>query len=161
MKNRGTKAELITGFNRATWRALMRGSVLLLLFTHQSWAEFVCRCNPQNEFHYTCSQSVDHSVPEMGMHQESSASHPAHATRKSITPDTCPEAMPHGAQVCCYSMAQGDDKSIATSERYMSGESLTVPISIGFPTTTTSTYSIIHQPHRARPLYLAFSCFLI
>ena len=169
MTGQAAKAGFTFNVSRINWRALMRGSLLLLLFTHQSWAGIVCHCalqgSAQNDSQHQCHHAAHLSKSTLGTEQEVLADH--HSTSCSGESTAIPnggiETSPQGATVCCcHATPSAEVQAVSVlSQSDVPGDSTPPLISFGALRTSTSEYIGLHQPLHSRPLYLTLSSFLI
>jgi hypothetical protein len=155
------EAQIGTAFIRATSRALMRGIALLLLLTHSSWAGIICSCSHQDEFEHSCCYTAQHDDKTIEAGQEADT-HSSHCTIEEMPAPAQLDNQPQSVTVCCYPGQQASAQTIAiSSTKELSVENTQLPIQIGAQAVIASE-SIYIYPHRhSRPLYLAFSCWLI
>ncbi|MGH9835182.1 MAG: hypothetical protein ACREBD_15960 [Blastocatellia bacterium] len=158
------KAQTGTALIHAPWRVLMRASVLLLLFTHQSWAGVFCDCTHQDESQHVCCHTAQHNHIAAEMHQEGlEAEASSHCeSEEATTPDSQFENSQQSATICCYAAPQTDLQGVAlTSPNPQTAEESFPLVHINARTIPATAYFNIHPQHHNRPLYLAFSCWLI
>lgn len=160
------KAQIGTIFVQATSRALMRGIVLLLLFTHQfawaAWAGIICSHSDKSE--HACCRTAQHGSPAVDAHQEVSDAHSSSQCTGKEMPalDAEHTNLPQEVMVCCLPAEEAEAQMAApSSTERLSVENAATPIRIGAQTINAPT-SIYFRPfHHKRPLFLAFSCWLI
>jgi len=158
------KAQIGTALIRATMRALMRGVVLLLLFTHQSWASIICGCNHSDESDHACCHTAQHDNPAVEAHRQGSDVHSSShcAGEEMPAPDTQFDNSPQSAMMCCHSSPQTDAQGVAVTSANPAPVENTPPlIHIGAQTIAAPVSINIHPQRHKRPLYLSFSCWLI
>jgi hypothetical protein len=157
------KAQIGTAFIRAASRALARGSVLLLLFSHLAWAGAVCSCNHSDGARHACSRLAQRDNPAVETHQEGLDTHSTHcASPETLAPGSQFDNSTHGVKVCCQSAQNAGEQTVAiSSTKQLPMENLLSPVRIGVQTTAAPASIYIHPQRRDRPLYLAFSCWRI
>jgi len=164
-----TKAGFASLTSRVAWRRRAHGIAIGVLLTHQAWAGIICHCQHENgaqqdsQIAHACCVSAHHS-DSATTEQAGETAHLSTSCSEEGVPGTDDQlgALPQGALVCCRASpraeAQGitipsqDSESIVTTQQFVSFDALAVSV---------PTYQNSHQPHRTRPLYLSFSCFLI
>jgi len=122
-------------FSKASLWALTRGIALLLLFTHQSWANAICNCADENGSQHACCHA--------GQRLESAAEAPEM------------NSLPREAEICCHLSPQAEAQTFSTTtpifipaENRLQGEG--TPVAIAF----TPEYTGVLPSSRSRPLYL-------
>lgn len=157
------KAQIVATLIRTASRALAHGFVLLLLFTHLSWAGVICSCNhPDGSEHAFCHRAQrDNMVVET--HQEGSDTLPSHCTRwETLCPAAEFDVSSRHVMACCHSaQGAGAQAVAASSTNQLPVEKLASPFRIGEQTIVTPASVYIHPRRQNLPLYLAFSCWLI
>lgn len=158
------KSQIGATFIRATSGALMRVTVLLLLFTHQSWAGVICGCTRQDDSQHTCCPTAEHNDTAAEIHQGGlDAPASSHCPSEgATTPDFQFENLPQCATMCCYVAPQTDAQGVTVSSPNPQTVEDTLPlVHINAQTIPEPASFNTHQQHHKRPLYLAFSCWLI
>lgn len=138
--------------------------MFLLLFTHQSWAGVFCDCAPQDKSQHTCCSATQRNDIAAEMRQEGLDAHASShcASEEVTTPDSQFESLPQSATICCYAAPQSDSQGVAlTSPNPQTFEDTLPPAHLNTQTIPGAAYFNIHPRHHKRPLYLAFSCWLI
>ena len=157
------KAQIGITFIRAASRALARGSVLLLLFSHQVWAGAVCGCNHLDGGGHACNRMARRDNHAIGTYPEDSGTHSSHCARpETLAPGAQFDNSTHGVKMCCQSAQNAGEQTVAVSStKQLPMENLLSPVRTGAQTTVASASVSIHTQRRDRPLYLAFSCWRI
>ncbi len=157
------KAQIGITFIRTASRMLACGFVLLLLFTHQSWAGVICNCNHPDESEHACCHRAQHDNPAVETYQEGSDTHSSHCkSREAMAPGAQFDYSPQGVKRCCHSAHEDDAQAvIISSTKQLPVKSALPPVHIGAQTIIAPASIYIHPQRRNRLLYLAFSCWRI
>lgn len=157
------KAQIGTTFIRAASRALTRGFVLLLLFSHQAWAGAICGCNCLDGGGHACRRLARRDNPAVETYQEGSGTHSSNcASLETLASGAQFDNSTHGVKVCCHSAQGAGAQTVAVSSmKQLPMEKLLSPVRIDAQTTVAPVSVYIHPQRRDRPLYLAFSCWRI
>lgn len=162
MRSRDAKIKF---FNRARQWALATGIAFMLVASPQVWAGIMFVCEPQLGREHSCCLTGRHSDAAVEMQGEHSTSDTStfcetstlvtHAVKVSIQPTPL--------TVCCVLQPQNEPLA-----RFVQSESQTTAVSVQFAdslfrSTMPGSSHIFNPISRGskRPLYLAFSCFLI
>lgn len=139
----------------------MRGILLSLLFTHQSWAGVICHCARESESQHACCQTAHHAPS----HAEADAGthHSTPCSDESEPPsDNQRRIAPRGEEDCCYVSPQAEAQTVEIS---LSNPAPVEAVPQGFDVTGLKTFTTesIHvlKPRLSRPLYLTHSALLI
>ena len=157
-------AQIGTTFIRAASRSLMQGIVLLLLFTQQSRAGLICNCSHQDESRHACWRQPQHDNPAVETHQEGSdALSSSHcASEETQAPGATLGSSPQGVNVCCHSAPLVEMQAVEVTSTKQAPVENTLPrFQIGAETTVAPAFVHVHPQRHKRPLYSAFSCWLI
>lgn len=138
----------------------MRGILLLLLFTHQAWAEIICYCAHETQPQHVCCQTA----------------HTQHATGKEAgahSSDSCPNerepssvnqqnTAPQSEEGCCYLSPQTEARTVEISLLGPAPAEEVLPVFdiTGLKTSSTECIRVL-KPRLSRPLYLTHSALLI
>jgi hypothetical protein len=158
--------------DRAAWRRLVRGIALLFLLTHQAWAGIICHCEPDDaaQMAHACCLAAQHSDPAVNNEPANEAVHSPAACAEKGAPGTdnrpsddqlC--TTPQIATACCHAAPSAEVQGITTPSKNTESVVSTQPlVNLDAQAVSAALYQQnSHQPHRTRPLYLSFSCFLI
>jgi hypothetical protein len=155
------KAQIETTFIRTASRALVRGFVLLLLFTNQFWAGIICGCNLPDGSGHACCRRAQHDNPPVdreGLHTQSSHC----ASPKAMVFGAQFDYSPQGVKVCCRPVQEdGTQAVIMSSTEQLPANNHLPAVHIDAHTIIAPASVYTHPQRRNRPLYLAFSCWLI
>lgn len=157
-------AQIGATFIQAAPRSLMQGVVLLLLFTQQLWAGIICNYSHQNESRHACWRQPQHDNPAVETHQAGSEalSLPHCASGETPAPGATLGSSPQGANVCCHSAPPVEMQAVEVSSTKQAPVENTLPrIQIGAEKTVAPAFVHVHPQRHKRPLYSAFSCWLI
>src|SRR5215510_9690952 len=101
------KARIGTTFASTASRALARGFVILLLFTHQSWAGVICICNRQGASGHACCRLALHDNPAVETIEAGSDTHSTHCRRRdAVAPGANFDYPPQGVKSRCQSVQE-------------------------------------------------------
>lgn len=180
------KQEVQTGiikvFRQRQWRKTLPVFVLLLLFTHQTWAGGLCLCKPEGKVsHSGChtmqlpDQAMDEAPPS-GCHtahfpEQSTQAMPEDATpqstqhcseTQSLVADAQPEKLAHSTMICCRLQPNTEAQAIPVTAQNQGLIVATLPFNhFGAQSNSAPLPDNFHHPHQKRPLYLSYSCLLI
>ena len=174
---------IIKAFRQRRWRKLVSVLVLLLLFTHQTWAGSLCFCEPEGKAPNSgCHTMLPPDQPRV--ESPHSGCHTAHfpgqtttATPEVATPqsthhrseagppaaDAQPEKLANSTMICCHLQPDAEAQGIPITAHNQQGPILaTLPIiHWGAQPNSAPLPDNFHHPHQKRPLYLSYSCLLI
>src|SRR5262249_23471862 len=145
-------------------RVLIRGVVLLLLFTQPSWANIFCSCNHPDESEHACCQRAQHGSLAVEPHQEVSVAHSSSQCAGEEVPALDAELgnLLRTVMGCCLSAEEAGVQTVAPLlTEQLPVENATSPVQIGAQTIIAPASVYLHPHHHKRPLYMAFSCWLI
>ena len=156
------KARIGTTFPSTASRALARWFVLLLLFTHQSWASVICSCTRPDVSGQGCCRLAWHDNPAVETSEDVSDTHSSHCKgREAVAPGAQFDYSPQGVERRCQS-AQEDGAQVAiTSPTKQLPVGAPAPVYIDTHTFIAPASIHIHPQRRNRLLHLAFSCWRI
>lgn len=182
MIKQAAQTGIINVFRQRRWRKLVPVLVLLLLFTHQTWADGLCLCEPEGKVpHSGCHtmQPYDRpkaEAPHSGCHTahvpgQTTATPPEVATPQS-TPhcsdaeSSLAEAQPgqltHSTMICCHLQPDAEAQAVPVTAQNQGLIVATLPfIHFGAQSNSAPLPDNFHHPHQKRPLYLSYSCLLI
>ncbi len=163
MTQRVTKTWFVFGkaSRQAPWRALLRGILLSLLFTHQTWAGIICHCALGNAPQHACCQTAHHSQRTTGTAADTHSAAPC-PNESEPSSDDQQKTAPQGEGGCCYLSPQAEARTVEISLLNPAPvEEVPPDIDItGFEIAATE-YIYVSKPRRSRPLYLTHSSLLI
>ena len=172
---------IIKAFRQGQGRKLMPVLVLLLLFTHQTWAGGLCLCEPEGKApHSGCHtmQSPVQSIDEAS-HSGCHTTHFSDQTTQAMPEDATPlsthhcsesesslaDAQPgqlHITMICCHLQPDAEAQAIPVTAQNQGLIVATLPfIHFGAQSNSAPLPDNFHHPHQRRPLYLSHSCLLI
>ena len=156
------KARVGNTFARTPSRALARGFVLLLLFTHQSWAGVICICNRPDASGQACRRLARRNNPAVETSEEVSDTHSSHCKgREAMAPGAQFDYSPQGVERRCQSAQEDGAQAAITSPTKQLPIAISAPVYIDAHTFVAPASIQIHPQRRNRLLYLAFSCWRI
>lgn len=169
-----------TGFayltSRDAWRRLAQGMAIVFLLTHQAWGGIICHCQHEDSTQqisqtaHACCHDGHHSGVAEGVPSVSEPVHSPASCSEESTPGSAVGqrsegqlgALPQGEMVCCQAAPQAEVQGITIPSQDPVPVINTQPsVKLAAPAAFVPTYQNFHQLHRARPLYLSISCFLI
>jgi hypothetical protein len=170
------------GFRQRRGRKLMPVLLLLLLFTHQTWASGLCLCKPEGKAPHTgchTTQSPDQPKAEAplsgchtahlpgqitpGMPEAATPQSTHHCSEaESLVADAQPGKLAHSTMICCHLQPDTEAQAIPVTAQNQGLIVATLPfIYIGAQHNSAPLPDNFHHPHQKRPLYLSYSCLLI
>jgi hypothetical protein len=157
------KTRIGTTFARTASRALARGFVLLLLFTHQSWAGVICICNRPDASGHACGRRTRHDNPAVEPREEGSDSHSSHCKgREAVATGAQFDYSPQGVKRRCQSVQEDGAQAVITSPtKQLPVNNPPAPVYIDAQTTIAPASICVHPQRQNHSLYLAFSCWRI
>jgi hypothetical protein len=146
---------------QAPWSALMRGILLSLLFTHQTWAGIICHCALKSESQHVCCQTAHHSPSLAGADADMRHSTPCSDEGEPL-PDDQRKGAPQGEEACCHVSPQAEGRTVEVSlSNHAPVEDVSQIFDVtGLKISTTECVPILKLP-LSRPLYLTHSSLLI
>lgn len=170
-------------FRQRRGRKLMPVLVLLLLFTHQTWAGGLCLCESEGKAsHVSChtTQAPDQPKAEDSHSSCHTGQFPAQTAaelQEPVTPQSkhhCSEAellvadaqpgkLANGMMTCCHLQPDAEAQATPVTVHNQQGLVLaTLPFThFGAQPDSAPLPDNFHHPHQKRPLYLSYSCLLI
>src|SRR5262249_5454689 len=156
------KTRIGTTFSCTASRALARGFVLLLLFTHQSWAGIICLCNRPDASKHACCRLALHNNPAVDTSDGVSDTHSSHCKgREATAPGAQFDYSPLGVEKRCQWSQEDVAQAAITSPTKQLPVGAPAPVYIDAHTFIAPASIRIHPQRRNRLLYLAFSCWRI
>lgn len=162
--------------SRFAWRRLVRSMAIVFLLTHQAWGGIICHCQhedstPQvSQSAHACSPEGHHSGVGEGAQPVSEQAPSTASCSEERVPGSAADreseeqlgALSQGEMVCRHAALQAEVQGITIpSQDPVPVINTHLPVKLAAPAAFVPTYQDIHQLHRARPLYLSISCFLI
>lgn len=165
MKRQARTTSGIEIFSKSIWRMLLSGVALLLLFTHQSYAGVICRCDHHVGSAHGCHEASHVSGSASPSVQEESDTHSRHscAAENAVASDTQPVGVSKQSEVCCLSRRPVIAEIVTVSRQDIAPVIFNIlPLVLPeAPKTGSPASSGEPDPPRSRLLYLALSCFMI
>lgn len=169
---------IIKVFRQRRGRKLMPALVLLLLFTHQTWANGLCLCEPEGKAsHSSChtTQSPDQpkvEAPHSGCHTAHFSGQTTLAMPEIATPQSrhhyseveplVADAQANSTMICCHLQPDAEAQATPVTAQNQGMIVSTLPsIQFGTQSDSAPLPDNFHHPHQKRPLYLSYSCLLI
>ena len=156
-KNRGQE------FFSATVPALLRGMAVLLLFTHQAWADVVCCGANEIESQQSCHQSSEEhgsglrTVAESGEHYTVAL---AEDTKPSVK--ACFTDQSQADPLCCQFSLLAEPQRPITSASDQTPLNAYLAFFAAEALVTSAQIIVQSSPApRSRPIFLLASCFII
>lgn len=149
---------------------------IVFLLTHQAWGGIICHCQHENSSQqisqsaHACCHEGHHSGVAEGTQPVSEQAHSSASCSEERAPGSAADresegqlgALPQGEMVCCHAAPQAEVQGITIpSQDPVSAINTQPSVKLAAPAAFVPTYQDFHQLHRARPLYLSISCFLI
>lgn len=165
---------IIKAFRQRQWRKLVSVLVLLLLFTHQTWAGSLCFCEPEGKAPNSgCHTMLPPDQPRVesphpGCHTAAmlEVATPQHRRLEAEPPvaDAQLGNMANSTMICCHLQPDAEAQTISVTAANQRPILATLPIiHCGAQPNSAPLPDNFHHPHQhqKRPLYLSYSCLLI
>ena len=173
---------IIKAFRQRQWRKLVSVLVLLLLFTHQTWAGGLCFCEPEGKAPNSGCHTMlppdkpKAEAPHSGCHTahfpgrttvampEVATPQSTHRRSEAEPPAAQPEKLANSTMICCHLQPDAEAQAIPVTARNQGPILTTLPIiHCGAQPNSAPLPDNFHHPHQhqKRPLYLSYSCLLI
>src|SRR5262249_363898 len=133
-------------------------------FTTQPWAGIICNCSHPDKSEHACCPTAQHNTAAARTDQEGAeALSSSHCTSEVMSaPEAEFENLPQDAKMCCHALQKADTQMVAVSStKQLPVETTLPPIQMDAQTTIAPESVCIHPQLYKRPLYMAFSCWLI